>query len=359
MSKANLSFWSVDALIIFLMQRDYKIKISSEYLSRLSAFIDSYVLFDKVCLPIRYRDEEIIKQLDTNNDIFEYIDPSELIHSDNLKDGITIDLNLNIDFNKISTDDFKWLSQHNPDIDYKSYLELKPRITINFDFYRVWQLGLVNEVSDKMDSVPVLPLSLNDLEALKGNRSRTTFVLEKYMELYKHVGETIKTISLYTNDPLVYTLENVPPFLALFVDKSTNNIHGIEVIKQLRKDYSDFREINARYFSDLKSKSSIRDKKDMIDQWNSEWEKLVAGSFRKPNLLKKKITLSEVYKGIVEPISSGVPYIIDQWVQQVESMNTYNRLKIFSDLYNEIDSIAGTRMKLINNFGVEDILEIN
>ncbi|TOI86594.1 hypothetical protein CGI50_24210, partial [Vibrio parahaemolyticus] len=74
---------------------------------------------------------------------------------------------------------------------------------------------------------------------------------------------------------------------------------------------------------------------------------------KKPQLLKKKVTSSDFSKAIVKPSSAGLSTIIQIFLDYREEKKAYNRFRIYSELYNELDSIQGTREKLKEKFSLD------
>ena len=209
--KSTIPFWSVDAFLYFAMQRGFETKWSSELLSRTSTFIDAYILFEKVVLPERYKQYEDIKKLDPNNEIFEYVESSALLHSDDLIKGISIDLSLNFsNFEELEVENYKWLSQHQGYLAEEDYEILMKKATISFAHLRLWQISLLNEISDLTQSTSILPLSLQGIDSAKVRKM--PFHAGKLTELDDHFQETIKAVSASIGESYADHIENVPPF---------------------------------------------------------------------------------------------------------------------------------------------------
>lgn len=356
--KVTIPFWSADAFLYFLMPRDYICEWSSELVSRASSFVDAYILHDKVVLPERYRRYKELKELDPEGLVFEFIPSSSLEHSDDLVKGVTLDLSLNMtDLETLMQEDYKWFSQHDGNTTREQYECLFSSDGIPMAFLRLWQLGLVNEISEKTKSSIILPLSLQGLEDDKSKR-KLPFHVNKLSDLDDHFQKSIKSITANIGDNFVDHLNNVPPLFTLFVDQALSQEHAIEVLKKLREDYSALRSLSFQYKESLEKAESIRDKKDVVDDWNRSWDSMLNGDFRKPQLLRKKISSSDVSKSVVKPESAGLSTIIQAYLDYREEKHSYKRFKIYSELYNELDGISGSRKSLESKFSVSLVNEL-
>lgn len=349
--KSTIPFWSIDAFLYFAMERDSEVKWSSELLSRTSTFIDAYILFDKVVLPERYKKVGAIKKLDPNDEIFEYVESSALSHSDDITKGISIDLSLNFtSFEELERENYKWLSQHKGYLTEQDYKMLMQQSMVSFSHLRLWQISLLNEISDLTQSISILPLSLQNIDTAKARV--LPFHVSKVTELDGHFQETIKAVSAAIGESYTDYIENVPPFLALLIDQAYSSEHAVEVLFQLRKDFISVRKTGMKFGELVRKASDLRHKKQIIEEWSHSWELLYKGDFRKPQLLSRRVSSSDVAKAIVKPQSSGISSIIQSFLDYREEVNSYNRFRIYSDLYNELDGIKGATQKLKKNFSL-------
>ncbi|MFQ7899383.1 hypothetical protein ACHT8Q_06270 [Stutzerimonas degradans] len=351
-AKVTVPFWSVDAFLYFLMPRSYVSEWSSELISRVSIFIDAYVLHEKIVLPERYAGYEVFKQLDPDGVIFEFIPSSSLNHSDNLTRGVTLDLSLNMtNLQVLMRENYKWYSQHDGYLTREQYESLFSGGGIPMAFLRLWQLGLVNEIADITSSSIILPLSLQGLENNE-NKRELPFHLSRLSDLDDHFQKSIKSITAIGGDTFSDYLNNVPPLFTLFVDQTLSQDHAAEVIKGLRKDYSALRLLSYEYKESLEKAGSVRDKKDVIEDWNRSWDSMLKGDFRKPQFLRRKISSSDVSKFVVKPESAGLSTIIQAYLEYREEKRYYKRFKIYGELYNELDGISGSRRNLESKFSI-------
>jgi len=349
--KSTIPFWSVDAFLYFVMQRGFESQWSSELLSRTSTFIDAYILFDKVVLPERYKKNRDIKRLDPNNEIFQYVKSSALLHSDDLKKGVSIDLSLNFsNFDELESENYKWYSQHRGYLAEEDYEDLTREETISFSHLRLWQISLLNEISDLTQSTSIVPLSLQGIDSTK--ERKMPFHVGKLTELDDHFHETIKSVSAITGDSYTDYIKNVPPFLTLLIDQALSSEHAVEVLFQLRRDFKPLRQTGAEFSGLIKKATGLREKKDIIDEWSHSWELLHKGDFRKPQLLSRKVSSSDVSKAIVKPQSAGLSSMIQSFLDYREEVKSYNRFRIYGELYTELDGIEGSADKLKRKFSI-------
>lgn len=350
--KTTIPFWSVDAFLYLVMPRHYTANWSSELMSRISGFLDAYIMFDTVIIPERYKGDAVLKKLDPSGSIFEYIKSNDLINSDDLSKGLTIDLSLNLpNINTLKKDDYLWLSQHSGYFSPEDYEIMANENIMSFSWLRLWQLSLINEITELTGSCAILPLSLRDIDVLQVNK--TPFHFNKINELDAHYQSMIKSVSVAVGEQFNDYLENVPPFLSLVIDQSLNQEHSIDVIAQLREDYQELRQSGSLYSAEILRKKGLRDKKEIIDEWNDSWNRLLKSSFKKPSLFKRKLSLGDISKAIVTPQKSGISSMIQLLLEQAEEYSSYKRFRIYCDLYAELDSITFSKSKFERTFSVD------
>lgn len=352
MSKSNLPFWSVDAFLFMAMNKSHDNFWSSELVSRVASFVDAYVLFDKVVLLERYREEAVIKQLDANGTIFEFIESSKLHHSDELAKGITLDLLAFESIPSLEADNYKWFSQHQGYASNDEYDDLKSISKINMAELRLWQHCLVKEVADLTGSVSLLPLSLQEIEEKRRaieEKPIAPFQYNKYREFDKiHQGK-LKFINEAIEAQASGYLTGIPPLLTLLIDQALGPSHLIETLILLRKDYSSFRTIGSTFQAALRDAKTIEERVECINQWNESWNKLVKGEFKRPTLLSKKVSSADISKTIWTP--SNLASVVTQGIiDYSEERKTYKRLSIFSYLHSELNEIENIKGSLKNKF---------
>lgn len=356
--KVTIPFWSVDAFLYFVMPRSYISPWSSELISRTSSFIDAYILHEKIILPERYSKSKELKRLDPELSIFEFIPSSSLNHSDDIIKGVTLDLSLNMtDLKVLMQEDYKWYSQHDGNATREDYDVLFSASGPSMTLLRLWQLGLVNEIAENSKSSIILPLSLQGLES-DNDKRKLPFNLDKLSQLDHHFKESINSITASIGETFFDYLNNVPPLFTLFLDQALSQDHAIDVLKKLRDDYSELRLLNSEYKESLEKAESIRDKKDVVDDWNQSWDSMLKGNFRKPQFLKRKISSSDVSKSVVKPESAGLSTILQSYLDYREEMHSYKRFRIYGELYNELDGISGSRKSLESKFSVNLVNEL-
>lgn len=349
--KTTLPFWSVDAFLYWVTPRRYTAEWSSELMSRVSGFLDAYIMFDTVIIPERYKEEGILKKLDPNQSIFEYVKSNALINSDDLCNGLTIDLSLNIpDINALKKDDYLWFSQHTGYCSPEDFDKMVSENFMSFSLLRLWQLSLINEITELTECCAILPLSLRDIDLFQ--IKEPPFHLNKINELNVHYQSMIKTVSVAVGEQFNDYLENIPPFLSLVIDQSLSQEHSIEVIAKIREDYKELRSSGSLYSSEIILSKGLRNKKEIIDEWNESWGKLLKSSFKKPSLFKRKLSLGDISKAVVTPQKAGVSSIIQLFLEHIEEYSSYKRFRIYCDLYTELDSITFSKNKLEKTFSV-------
>lgn len=357
-NKCALSFWSVDAFLYFVAPYRQVSPYSSELISRISLFIDAYVLFDKVVLPERYSKDSTIKKLDPSEKIFEFIPSASLIHSDDIAKGITVDLSFNyVDFETLERENYKWFSQHTGYIDQAQYeLALAPRLEVGMAHLRLWQTGLLNEIMDLTGSSSLLPLYLQNVEA-DANRAQLPRHVEQLNRLSEHFNSTIESVSAYASPAFDEYIKNAPPLFSLLVDQALSREHAVDCLVALRRDYYEIRQTGQEFQNTISAAKTLREKKAVIDEWDDSWQKLTAGSFKKDQLLKKKVSSAEVAKVLANPIAIAST-ILQNFLDHLDGAKIHKRFRIFSELYSELDGISGTRKSLREKFLADLVNEL-
>jgi len=93
-NSAVVTHWGFDAFDC-LSSRLFK-SISEEQISRVETFVSAFVLYDTIYLNERYADNDLVVSLNqTNPYSIKFVRKSELVHSDDMKEHISIDIDLN------------------------------------------------------------------------------------------------------------------------------------------------------------------------------------------------------------------------------------------------------------------------
>ncbi|QCG89134.1 hypothetical protein [Azospirillum sp. TSH100] len=361
-SRSCLSIWSADAAVSFL--KPWKKTLTAEFISRVEAFVESYILYDYVLLPERYADYDEIKELGSVDGVFKFYAKTDIAHSCDIIDGISFNLNLNFEkFEKLKEEDKKWYLQHNGDAAENDWEEISSFGAISMANLRLWQACLCNELTDKFSANQVLPLSLNGLDDIFEKRDVTRyFVAEKYHEFSAFVKATNVEIIEYTIDQSDEIIKDFPPFTALMVDQTHGGQSATEILKKMRSDYRGLRELQSRFSMDIASANEFSKRKEILSQWKEDWSRSVAGEFKKPSLLRKIFTASEVGKAVGN-VATGKPQAIlgglaEKVLEYPNSMRAYNRFQVFSDLLRDYDWARDMSKKLEENFGIEGFRDL-
>ncbi len=355
MRKSTLSFWAVDAFLYLTMDRKYESAWSSELASRVASFVDAYVLFDQVVLPARYGSEDAIKALDPSGTIFEFIAPDKIQHSDDLATGVTLNLSAVELAQDLRKEDYKWFSQHTGFMSRDDYQSLEPRLDVTMAELRLWQHCLINEVAELTGSAMLLPLSLRDIKLPNQEAAKAlvqAFSHAKYLELDAHYQARLKLIVESVGVTASGHIENIPPFLTLLIDQALSPHHLVETLFNLRNDYKELRTVSRDFQDEVGRAKTVRGKSDVIREWNDAWGTMLKGDFRAPRLLSAKVSSGDVSKSIFNPVaaaSTASQMILDY----AESQRSYQRLQIYSQLYNEVDPIVDLRSSLKNKFQLD------
>jgi len=352
MNKATISSWAVDAFLGLAGNRSWSLTWSSEWVSRAGNFVESFVLFDKIILTEQYVNDPILRALDPNNDIFEFIHKRDLLNSTNMKDGITIDYGLDIEnYEKLENEGGKWFAQHDGAAHESDYFELMKDCGISITLLRLWQHSLLNEIAEKTNSTLILPLSLQDLRATQEKSKKIPYHVEKLEALSKHFQGTVKSITDVVGEPYEGTIDNVPPFFSLLVDQSLSADMLVDTLTHLRRDYGELRALTGKLQHEVSAESGVTAKGEVVTEWSKSWDAVVKNNFKKPTLLRREITSADVSKAIIKP-ATAISTLIQGVMDYSNEMQLYKRFSIYGNIYAELDSALATEEKLKNNLNV-------
>ena len=360
-NSAAITFWSADAFLTLSGTYGYR-KLTPELISRISAFVDAYILFDKVRLPERYQRYSELKELG-GTEVFAFTPSDDLIHSDDLKKGITFDINIAATtLPQIIEQDEYWALQHDPILG--ELYNTMPDISKDniMSLMRLWQWCAMNELTEKYASTPLLPNSIvdiEDIEVKEHNKSRYAYNLfNEFVTSYKN---EIKSASRYIEDPYIDTIKSYPPLLAVLLDRSSCKERLGETLKSMRGDYSEIRNLQQRFISSVTHATSVGEKKDVIEAWNSEWEKLLRSDFRRVGFLSRRVSSSEILKMVFNPSNhiEIIKFLTGQAIDYIgyrKEMKLTKQFKVFCQISKDANSIHFDNNLLYSKFGIEYVV---
>lgn len=348
-----LSTWSIDEFLCLF--RGIEDIITHERISRIETFIDAYILFDRAYVPERYLKEEELLLLNSDEDVFIPVECSSLIHSDNLASGITIDLAPYLkSFDELSKENKYWSVQHNPELTEQDYYDLKLDLQ-KYALLRLWQWGMINELAEKTNSTPIFPLSLTGVEKaiLPVRIPEEDIILERYREYSSHAEIKISSITKYLSTPFAAILKALPPFFSLLVDQSLDREHGIFLLKQMRRDYKEFRDVRKQFMQELTTARNVKDQIDIINEWNTAWESLSRNQFNVPSFRAqtRKVSSADAVKIPIDPVKGSLQVVLGNLAEYLKDRKSYKQFRIFATLNKELEviDINGSRLQEVFN----------
>lgn len=361
MSKTGaITFWSADAFLTLAGTNVYK-KLTPELISRLSAFVDSYILFEEVCLPERYSTYSELEVLG-GKEIFQFIPSSDLLHSDDLSKGITIDINLALTaLPEIIEDDKYWSMQHDPSL-YKEVYESSPEIADGktISQMRLWLWCAMNEIIEKYRATAILPNSLAGIEKYEDSKKRNSdHIHDLFMEFTKHYQDRLVLASRSIEDPYVDNVKNYPPLLACLLDRTKTREQLPEVLKTMRSEYAELRRLRKKYTLSINEAKSIGEKRDIVESWSKSWESLLKAEFKRTGLLARKISSGDVVKMVFSPDNylNIIKFLTQQGLDFSEEAKRTKQFKVFCNIAADSDSIYFNSDDIYKKFGIEGVVE--
>jgi len=361
-----LSAWSIDAFDC-LTKKLYT-KMSLEQISRAEMFVSAFVLFDSIFLTERYKENNIVKKLNSlSYNSIKFVSSEKLIHSDDMRDHISFDVDLHmLSFDTLAEENDIWQFQNDPDLGYELFFSNhnnpKVKETLNSKFFtnlRLWHWCLANEMAEVTSSVCMLPISLNavsDFAIRKKNIS--DFILSRYYDYAKYHNQKFAKFSEALSTPFYSELKYFPPLFSLFLDRCKTSEDAVSVLVSLRHDYSEFRELRHKFTNAIESSNQVSEQYDVISDWNSSWKNLMSGEFKKPNLLRKKITSTDVSTSLISIESGSLKTVIKNTIDHFQYKKSYNLFRIFGDIEENIGNMETDKALLHSKFGVEEIVPL-
>ena len=360
MSKTGaITFWSADAFLTLAGTDVYK-KLTPEIISRLSAFVDAYILFDEVRLPERYNTYPELEFLG-GSDVFQFTPSKELLHSDDLSKGITIDINLALTaLPKIIEEDKYWSLQHNPDL-FRELYESSPDIVEGktISQMRLWLWCAMNEIAEKYGATALIPNSLIGIEEYeKRKKHNSDYIHNLFMQFAQQYQDRLVSASRNIEDPYIATISNFPPLLACLLDRASNREQLPDILRIMRNEYDELRDLRGKYASGISNAKSVGEKRDIIESWNRSWGNLLKAEFKRTGLLSRKVSSGDIVKMVFSPDNyiNILKFLTQQVLDYSEEVKATNQFKIFCKIASDSDSVYFDNKSLYNKFGIEGIV---
>ena len=359
-NKGAVTFWSADAFLTLAGTDAYKC-LTPELISRLSAFVDCYILFDEVYLPERYEDYSELQQMG-GQDVFKFIPSEQLMHSDDLKKRITIDLNLDLTaLPEIIKSNEYWSLQHDPRLFNQLYSNNHyAKETTIISQMRLWLWCAMNEVSEKFGAVPLVPNSLIGIDKFETEHKRNSdHIHELFRQFATQYQDRLVSASKNINDPYIATIKNYPPFLSCLLDRANNREKLPETLNEMRKEYSELRKLREKFTSSISEAKSIGEKRDIIESWSKSWKQILELEFKRTGLLSRKISSSDIVKMIFSPDNylNIIKFLTQQSLDFSEEAKATKQFKIFCEVAADVDSVYFTNKDMYKKYGIEGVVE--
>lgn len=352
MNKATISTWAVDAFLGLSSSRGIPLEWSSEWISRAGNFVESFVLYDKIVLTEEFLNNSILNLLDPDGKIFEYIKMQDLIHTINLKYGITIDLSLNLEsYEALEKEGSKWFVQHDGFADESDYNDLLREGGPSMTLVRLWQHSLTNEIAEKTHSSLILPLSLQGLQKTKAEQKFAPYHVEQFQALSNHYHSAVKSVVTAVGEPFEGVIENMPPFFSLLIDQTLSVDMLVENLICLRRDYQELRGLTGKLKREIDAQQGVSAKSEVVADWAKSWDLVVKNGFKKPSLLRRKISSADFSKAIVKP-AAAISTVVQAVMDHSEEAKSYKRFAVYGNVYEELESAWATEEKLKQNLNV-------
>ncbi|WP_196765302.1 hypothetical protein, partial [Pseudoalteromonas luteoviolacea] len=121
----------------------------------------------------------------------------------------------------------------------------------------------------------------------------------------------------------------------------------------------EFRVLRHEFTGEITKARNIGEQEEIVSAWNKSWEVLSAGEFKKPSLLKRKISSTDVSTSVVSIESGSLKTILKNLIDHHQYKKAYKQFQIYSQLHEQVNSIELHKLLLGNKFGVESIIPFN
>lgn len=365
-NSAVLSNWCIDAFDC-LSSKIYS-KLSFEQISRIDSFISAVILFEEVYLSENYTNNRIIKELNRAKEgTIKIVEQSKLLNSTDMTINISIDANLYyLAFEELAKENNLWQIQHDPDIGFEIVKNSEDDVNIRemlenkfFTQLRLWHWCYTNEMAEVTNSVNIIPMSLKAVAELSHNQTKLTDVVVKnYIDYAKFHNQRFIRMSETISTPFISEIKHVPPLMSLLLSRCRSSEDMVTVLTEMRNEFSEFRKLRHEFTNKVVNAENIGEQEEIVADWNRAWETLTAGEFKKPNLLKRKITSTDISTSIASIESGGLKTIIKNLIDHHQYKKAHKQFQIYSDVHEHINNIDQNRTLLTDKFGIEGIIPI-
>lgn len=365
-NSAVISAWSIDGFEC--LTRKLFTKMSIEQISRTENFIAAFVLFDEIYLPETYRNNEVVVALNSlSENSIKHVPSNDLINSDDMRDHISFDTDLHmLGFDKLAEKNDIWQLQNDPDLGYSLFFseERDPRAqeTLDSKFFtnlRLWHWCLASEMAELTNSVLMLPVSLNAVAEFSIKRKKISdLILKSYREYAGYHNQKYAKFSEVLTNPFISELKHFPPLFTVFLERCKNNDDAVLVLSELRKDYYEFRKIRHEFTNAVMSASALADQNEVVAEWDLAWQSLSLGEFKKPSLLRKKISSTDISSLVMSIETGGAKTLIKNVIDHMQYKKSYKRFGVFGNIEEEIGRIESREPLLRAKFGVEEVVPL-
>ena len=142
----------------------------------------------------------------------------------------------------------------------------------------------------------------------------------RFAEFSQEQQERVARVLVHGDRPEILEIKSIPPLFLLLIDSSKSPSDLLDQLILLRKQYSELRETRRSMADELKGATTLKDREEIINEWDEAWTVLLRNEFKKQTLLKRKISSSEMASGVVSPQSGGIKVVFanvfDYWKER-------------------------------------------
>jgi hypothetical protein len=363
-SRAATSFWCYEA--IGCLTANLLPIATPEQLSRVNCVLEAFCFFDRVCVAERCftESEELFRDLDPDGRIVEIIKSDRLEHGQTLRENrITIDYSLHDRAaSELERTSDGWYFEHLPELseaiskeDPNDEFLAGSKI---FHLLRLWQWSHCKEMSEVANATVLLPNSLQGLERYD-QPLRTDVFIAKLSEMSADLLSRVRTISQFEGQPLQFNLDNMPPLLALFADYYDAKKGPGVAIAKLRSEMEQIRKLRCSCETAIRNAKGFSEKREIVEEWTSMWSRVCASDFKRPSLLRTKVTGGDVAKAAVDmmdlKLSTGTS-VAATFLEHLENRKAHKRYQAYTALHDRAGNLLledRAAISLQRKFGIE------
>jgi hypothetical protein len=248
---------------------------------------------------------------------------------------------------------------HNPEFDRASRENLRligqmPDMAL----LRLWQWGAVVESGRLRNASLVLPPSLRAIAGGSvAHGGGADYMEQRYREFVDRTNLELSIERLMlTERAEEQSFGALPLLTVLLVDAAQTREHALEILRLMRRDYRELREIRSRYENDREGARTVEELREVTDDWNEAWQRVVAQGFRKPELRARTVQHADTADVLSNPAKGSMKLLVRSLLEHGDNVRAWRRFSVFTDMTRDLDAVERHMPKFESLFGVRRLI---